>query len=167
MELHEKIYKIVPIIGTIMRSKEDIILNLFFNNPTKEWRFKELILETRIARSKLDGWLKKFRKSKIIKRVKETGKMPHYISNYSSEEYRNRKRVFGINKLYESGLVNHLTGLNARTVIIFGSLSRSDWHAESDIDIFIYGDIEGLKISTYELKLGREIQIFHCETKKT
>ena len=50
-------------------------------------------------------------------------------------------------------------------VILFGSFSRSDWYDSSDIDLFIYGDAEGLKIAPYELKLGREIQLFSCENK--
>jgi len=33
------IYKIVPIIGTIMESKEDFVLSLFFEYLTKEWHF--------------------------------------------------------------------------------------------------------------------------------
>ncbi|MEK7072331.1 MAG: hypothetical protein AAB969_02065 [Patescibacteria group bacterium] len=35
--------------------------------------------------------------------------------------------------------------------------------ADSDIDLFIYGDPEGLKVVNYELKLQREIQVFVCK----
>ena len=42
---------------------------------------------------------------------------------------------------------------------------RSDWSKESDVDVFIYGDPQGLKIATYELKLEREIQLFICRDK--
>ena len=33
----QKPYKLVPIIGTIMESKEEIVMELFFENPTREW----------------------------------------------------------------------------------------------------------------------------------
>ena len=91
--------------------------------------------------------------------------MPYYISNCESSIYKTKKRIFALNKIYESGLLNHLYSLKkAKTVILFGSLSRSDWYKNSDVDIFIYGDAEGLKIVDYELNLHRNIQLFICKT---
>jgi len=93
--------------------------------------------------------------------------MPYYISNYNSSEYKNKKRIFALTKLYDIGLLNQLESLKkAKTVILFGSFSRSDWYKNSDVDIFIYGDPEGLKIVNYELKLHRDIQLFICQNKK-
>ena len=162
-----KIYKLVPIMGTIMKSKENQIMELFFENPTKEWHFEEIVKKTKIARSKVNNWLKKFVKSTLIRRIKKRDKMPYYLGNYDSPEYKNKKKIFALSKLYESGLLNHLDSLQkAETIIIFGSFSRSDWYENSDIDIFIYGDPEGLKIVNYELKLHRNIQLFICNGKK-
>ncbi len=155
-----KVYKLVPIIGTIMESKEEKVLELFFNNPTRQWHFEEIVKEADLARSKADNWLKRFIGSKLIKKVKKKGSMPYYISMHNSPAYRNRKRLFASNKLYESGLLNHLSSLKIHSVIIFGSYSRSDWYEESDIDIFIFGNPDGLKIAKYEQKLKRNIQLF-------
>jgi predicted nucleotidyltransferase len=150
-----------------MESKENKIIELFFDNPTREWHFEELVREAGIARSKTDAWLKKFSKEGIIKKIKKNGKMPYYISNYISSDYKNKKKIFGLNKLYTSGLLNHLDSLKkTQAIILFGSFSRSDWYKNSDIDIFIYGDPEGLKIANYELKLHRDIQLFICQNKK-
>ena len=162
-----KIYKLVPIIGTIMRSKEEEILELFFEQPTREWHFEEILTAVGIARSKALHWLKKFAQEQLIRRIKAKGAMPYYIGNYNSPFYKNRKRIFALQKLYESGLLPHLGSLkNARTVILFGSFARSDWHQESDIDLFIYGDPEGLQIAEYELKLHRDLEIFICRKKE-
>lgn len=167
MGFNRKLYKLVPIIETIMKSKEKDILELFFNNPTREWHFEEILGEAKIARSKADRWLKEFIKEGLIRRIKEKGKMPYYISNYESPVYKNRKRLFALNKLYNSGLLNHLGSLpGAKTVILFGSFARSDWYKESDIDVFIYGKPEGLKLASYELKLHRNIQLFVCHNQK-
>ena len=155
-----KVYKLVPIIGTIMESKEEKVLELFFNNPTRQWHFEEIVKEADLARSKADNWLKRFIGSKLIKKVKKKGSMPYYISMHNSPAYRNRKRLFASNKLYESGLLNHLSSLKIHSVIIFGSYSRSDWYEESDIDVFIFGNPDGLKIAKYEQKLKRNIQLF-------
>lgn len=148
-----------------MNSKEDALYELFFDYPTKEWHFEEILKHAKIARSKADHWLKKFIKEGIIKKVKEKGKMPYYIAEHQLSSYRNRKKLFAYQKLYTSGFLNHLGSLEkAKTVIFFGSFSRSDWYKESDIDVFIYGDCEGLRILPYELRLHRDIEIFVCNT---
>lgn len=92
--------------------------------------------------------------------------MPHYVGNYTSSKYQSKKRLFALEKLYATGFMHHLASLpKARAVILFGSFSRWDWHKESDIDLFVYGDPEGLNYSTYRKKLKREIQIFICKDK--
>jgi len=150
-----------------MKSKEKKVMKMFFENPTREWHFEEILKETKIARSKAGGWLKKFIRNGLVKRIKKKGKMPYYISNYNSLEYKNKKKMFALNRLYESGFLNHLSSLKkTKTVIIFGSFIRSDWYKNSDVDVFIYGDPEGLKIAKYELKLCRGIQLFICKNKK-
>lgn len=152
---------------TIMRSKEEKMLGLFFDNPTREWHFEEILIEAKITRSKADGWLKKFIKDKLIKRIKEKGKMPYYIGNYEHPSYQNRKRISALSQLYESGFLDHLGSLKrAKSVIVFGSFARWDWYKNSDIDVFIYGDSEGLSIAKYELKLHRDIQLFICKNKE-
>ena len=166
MAIDSKAYKLVPIIDTIMRSKEDNMLKLFFNSPTKEWHFEEILKQANITRSKGAGWLKVFLRQGLVKKVKEKGKMPHYTGNYESAAYKNRKKLFALSELYNSGLLNHLASLPAAdTVVLFGSFSRSDWYEKSDIDIFIYGDYSGLKIAGFEQKLHRYIEIFNCKDK--
>jgi len=149
-----------------MKSKEEIVLQLFFDYPTKEWHFEDICKETVLARSKVDNWLKKLLHEKIIRRIKNKGRMPHYISNYESPQYKNTKKMFAMQQLHRSGLLNHLASLTAKTVILFGSFARSDWHKNSDIDVFVYGKPEGLNIGKYERKTGRNIQVFLCRSHK-
>lgn len=151
---------------TNMESKEEQVLEPFFNSP-KHWHFDELLEKAGISRSQLVQWLKKFVKNRLIKRIKPKGRMPYYIGNYTSLRFKNLKRIFALDKLCESGLLDHLGSLQkAKTIIIFGSFSRSDWYKNSDVDIFIYGDPKGLKIVDYELKLHRDIQLFTARDKK-
>ncbi len=150
-----------------MRSKEENVLGLFFENPTKEWHFEEIIRNAKITRSKAGVWLKCFIKQGFVKRIKIKGKMPYYVGDFESPSYKNKKRIYALNMLYDSGFLNHLLSLTkAKAVILFGSFGRSDWYKNSDIDIFIYGDPAGLKIAEYELKLHREIQVFICRDSK-
>jgi len=147
-----------------MESKENKVLELFFNEPTREWHFEEIIKDAKIARSKAFGWLRVFEKDKLIQRIKKQGKMPYYIANLDSNNYRNRKIIFARTLLYETGFLDHLQKLdNVNAVILFGSFVRSDWYRNSDIDLFIFGDPNYLKIAPYELKLGHDIQVFICK----
>ena len=129
-------------------------------------RIEEILKEIDIARSKADKWLKKFITQKLVKRIKQRNKMPYYIANYKSPEYRNKKRLFALNIFYKTGFLNHLSSLKAKIVVIFGSFSRSDWYKESDIDLFIYGDDDKLEIGKYQLILNREVQLFTAKNKK-
>jgi predicted nucleotidyltransferase len=145
-------------------SKENQILELFFNSP-KYWHFSHIKKEVKIADNKLSRWLKIFQKQNLIKKIKEKDKMPYYISNQESAEYQNTKRIFALKKFHETGFLNHLTELKgADTVIIFGSFSRWDWHKDSDIDLFIYGDDSELDILKFQKILKREIQVFNYKT---
>ena len=78
------------------------------------------------------------------------------------------KKIFALNALYQTGLLNDLCSLNkAKTVILFGSFARSDWHSGSDIDLFMLGKADDFNQKTYEKKLKREIQTFiYKETDK-
>lgn len=149
-----------------MQSKEEKVLGLFFEEPNREWHFEEILKEAQIARSKAVHWLKKFIRNGIIKRVKERAAMPYYIGNFESLVYKNKKKLFALAQLYNSGFIDHLCSLkNAKTIILFGSFVRSDWYKNSDIDIFIYGEPTGLKIAKYEMKLMKDIQVFVCREK--
>ena len=122
-------------------SREEDILKLFFEEPTKHWHFQEIKQNVPIADNKVSRWLKKFLRKKIIKKIHPSKKMPYYLSNYEHPEYQNQKRIYALKNLHQSGFLNHLTTLKkAKTVILFGSFSRWDWHKDSDIDLFIFGD---------------------------
>ncbi|MFH1211874.1 MAG: nucleotidyltransferase domain-containing protein [Candidatus Woesearchaeota archaeon] len=149
-----------------MKSKEKEILELIFNS-TKQWHFTELLEAVKIGRPQLARWLALLEKEKIIKRIKRKGKMPYYVHNFEAPEFKIRKKMHAYEKLYKSGLLGHLASLKgAKTVILFGSFSREDWYADSDIDLFIYGSDSGLKKAFFESKLGRAIQVHSAKNNK-
>jgi len=147
--------------------KEDFVLELFFNEPTKHWHFEEVIKIAKISRPQAVFWLKKLIKECIVKRVKLQKKMPYYLGNYGHPNYKIKKRLFALKKMDSTGFLKHLVALPmARNVIIFGSFSRWDWYKESDIDVFIYGNPDGLERSKYWMALHHEIQLFICKNKE-
>ena len=149
-----------------MRSKEDKVLELFFNSP-KYWHFDELAKKSGLSRDRLSFWLRQFAKQGLIKRFKQKGKMPYYVGSYDNTEFWHKKRLFAVKLLTESGLLNHLSTLEgAKVTVIFGSFSRADWYDHSDIDVFIYGDASRFERVKYGSKLHREIQVHTAKNKK-
>jgi predicted nucleotidyltransferase/biotin operon repressor len=149
------------------KSKENRILELFLNSSMKQWHFDEIVRKTGMSRSIVLKWLDRLRKEGIIKKAKEKGKMPYFISDFENPGYKNKKRLYSLERFYETGFLNHLTSLKkAKAVILFGSFARSDWYKDSDIDVFIYGDDEGFSPYYYQSKLKRTIQCFVVKDKE-
>ena len=149
-----------------MRSKQNHILELFFNS-SRQWHFEELLREAGISRPQLVKWLKHLRKKGIIKRIKKKCKMPYYVQDSQSPSFISLKKLYGYQKIAESGLLEHIITLkDIKVAVLFGSFSRSDWYKDSDIDIFIYGNDRDLNTGKYEVKLKRDIQIHKAGTKE-
>ncbi len=147
--------------------KDELVLDLFFNEPTKHWHFEEILKTVKISRPQAANWLREFMREGIVKRVKPQGKMPYYVGNYEGSAYQSRKRLFALNGLEKKGFLSHLSGLrHAEAVILFGSMSRWDWTKESDIDLFVYGNADGFDKGAFRAKLGREIEMFVCKNKE-
>lgn len=148
-----------------IQSKEEQVLELFLNEPSKQWHFSQIVETAKISEPSANKWLRKLLKEKIIQKVKPRGKMPYFIGNFRHENYRNRKKIYALQKMYESGLLAKLQGLkNAKAIVIFGSFARSDWNSQSDVDIFVLGDPEDLRFGILWTGLGfrgkaREIQV--------
>lgn len=155
-----------------MTSREDQVLELFLNEPTKYWHFTNIVETVGITKTAANRWLKKLQKENIIKHVKPKGKMPYFQGNWEHDNYKNRKRLYALQKLYETGLIPKLQSLkNAKTIIIFGSYVRSDWITDSDVDVFIYGDSGDMPNDTMWQGLGfqgksRTVQVHVFNTRK-
>jgi predicted nucleotidyltransferase len=146
-------------------SKQERVLELFFNEATKHWHFHDIVKTANVSDIVTNKWLKKFCFDELIKRVKPSKRMPYYIANWDNEQYHIAKRFYALNKLHNSGLIYKLQSLKgAKTIVIFGSFARTDWHTKSDVDIFIYGDPGEFRFGTLWEGLGlqgksREISV--------
>ena len=109
------------------KGKEENILDLFYNNPTKHWHFEEIIRTAKISRPQVNNWLKKFLKDNLIKKLKPNNKMPYYVADYESFDYQNKKRLFALEKLNNSGFFRHLLELpKAKTIIWSGPMGYTE-----------------------------------------
>ena len=151
------------LIHTIMERKENL-KGLFFNYTTKHWHFEELLKKSGLSRAQTNEWLQRLQEEKLIQKVKIKGKMPYYLANYENPSFHVQKKMYGLVQFRKAGFLEHLSTLKkAKTVIIFGSFARADWHDQSDIDLFIFGNAGDFEKAHFEKKLKREIQVFHYE----
>ena len=153
-------------------SKEEMVLELFMNEPTKHWHFSDIVKTSGVSENITGKWLRRFQKDMVIKRVKPKGKMPYFTGNYRDSEFKGRKKLYALQKLYNTGLIQELQKLkNAKTIIIFGSYVRTDWNTNSDVDVFVYGESEYFKFGRFWKGLGfqgrsREIQVHTFHSRK-
>jgi predicted nucleotidyltransferase len=149
-------------------SKEQDILKLILeNSPMKEWHFTEITREAEVTKIVASKWLKKYVKNGLIKYSKQKGRFPFYTAGQNNPVYQTMKRIHALNELHESGLItNLLSQKKAKTIILFGSMSKGDWYKDSDIDIFVFGDLSEFKKNLYETRLKRfiELHIFENRT---
>lgn len=150
------------------QSKEEVVLKLILeNSPLKEWHFEQILKEVNVTRLVANKWLKKYTKLGMLKRIKEKGRFPFFTVGINNSVYYSLKRIYVLEQFNKSGMIPNLLDLkDAKTVIIFGSFIKGDWYKDSDIDIFVLGNIGDFDKSVYELKLARRIEMHVFENKK-
>ena len=149
-------------------SKEENILKLFLeNSPLKEWHFEEIVRESRATRAAANKWLKRYEAEGLIKRVKEKGKFPYFTAGSNNIKYYMTKRIYALEKMHKSGLIAKLASQkDSKAIIIFGSMIKGDWYKDSDIDIFILGNLTDFDRKAYEQKLNTHIELHIFKNRK-
>ena len=149
-------------------SKEEQVLRLILeNSPLKHWHFEEIVKNVDMTRAAVSKWLKRYKEEGLLRRVKEKGQFPYLTCGSENPVYIAKKRIYALKKIYQSGLIEYLLGLEGvKTAIIFGSMAKGDWYKDSDIDIFIYGKPARFDKHKYEMKLKRDIELHVFDSKK-
>ncbi len=149
-------------------SKEENVLKLILeNSPLKEWHFKEVVKKAKVTKVIANKWLKKCVQKGLLKKIKEKGKFPFFTVGSNNYDYYSLKRIYALEQIHKSGLISKLLSSNkAKTIIIFGSIIQGDWYKNSDIDIFIFGDISDFDKNIYEDRLNKHIELHIFEEKK-
>ena len=86
-----------------------------------------------------------------------------YYSNRDSKIFLDLSRIYWRVKLnslityFNKSLLNH-------TIILFGSLSKSEAKKDSDIDLCIIGEKKNIKLNDFERTLKRKIQLLFFDS---
>lgn len=132
------------------------LIESFFEEPNRIFMLRELSRITKIPKSTVERNLKLLLKEKLI--IKK--EMKGYIANEESPEYKFRKKIFAIEKIHKSKILEYLEDtFLPRTVILFGSFSKGEYTKSSDIDIFIQSTETKYNTEKYEKILKHDINI--------
>ncbi|MFH1683101.1 MAG: ArsR family transcriptional regulator [Candidatus Woesearchaeota archaeon] len=129
----------------------DKLMELFYENPEKNFTVRELAVRTKIPKSTVHNHLLQLNKEGLLEENKAAG----------SNIFKVKKTFFYITKIFESGLVDFITEkLQPSCIILFGSFRKGESDQDSDIDLFIESTKEELDLTGFEKKLKHKIQIF-------
>src|SRR3989338_9511543 len=152
----------------IDKNSISIVLDVFFDSPTKEFHARELSRKTNLSIFSVLEAIKKLSKEGIIS-VHKKGNMK-IVKSSNSVKFIRKKRIRNLENVYDSGLVDYLneTYDNPEGIILFGSYSRGDDIESSDIDIAIltkeHKDHKSLE--RFGKLLSRKISIHEIDIKK-
>jgi predicted nucleotidyltransferase len=152
---------VLSAIKFIKSKTKSAILELFFNNPEKEYYVRQL--------EKLTGYSAANIRREIIKleadgllRSRHIGKIKLYQLNKEYPLYNEIKNIITKTIGVEGGLkklIGHLENIDFS--FIYGSFAEDREKALSDVDIIVIGDIKPRKIKSllyeYQVRIGREI----------
>ncbi len=137
------------------------VLIYFFEQPTQEIHLRELSRKLNLSMPTILSAIKKLEQEKLIV-IKRGKALTTVKANWEEKSFKWLKRVYNLEFLYASGLVEELNKqYNIPSAIIcFGSYSRGEDIEASDIDIAVInaGEKE-VSLEKFEKKLKRTISI--------
>lgn len=151
----------------IVKNNVLVVLEVFFDNPTREFHARELSRKTGLSIFTVLEAIKTLTKNDLI-RVKKKGNLKIVAASHSVAFIR-AKRIRNLEKIYDSGVVDYLIKAydKPETIVLFGSYSRGDDVENSDVDIGVITNIhKELDLRKFEKSLSRKISVHEIELKK-
>ena len=138
------------------------ILKLFFEQPNKEYHIREIAKITKIPKTTVARYVKLLLKEGLVKKEKRV--FYSYMANETSFFYKFYKKIYLLEEIYKSGLVDYLEKrLYPKSIILFGSGAKGEYVKDSDLDIFVQSKEQELDLTEFERKLGHKINLFFEE----
>jgi len=135
------------------------ILNIFFENPTKDFHIRRIAKELNIPKTTVSYQINIFLKKNIIIKNKE-GIFPSFRANETHEMYRFYKKQYILKKIIQIGLLDYLEEeIHPKSIILFGSFAKAEYDKDSDIDFFVQAKELKINLNKFEKKLKHKINI--------
>lgn len=143
------------------------MVSIFFDNPTKNFHIREISRISGLNPNTVINLSGALLKKGLIKREKK--KHIVELSANLNENFKEKKRIFNFQRIYDSGIVDFLKEkFDAEAISIIGSYSRGEDIEESDIDIVVISkkEYESLNLSKFERILNRKIHLIVSDYRK-
>lgn len=144
----------------------EAVAAVFFQEPDQEHYLAEISRKAGLAHTSVKQHLRTLQDEGLIERTVEqrgSREFPRYTTSMS-RSFRQHKRRYTHQRLYRTGLVQHLQDeLMPDVIVLFGSARRGEDTTDSDIDLFLQCASADIDLSPFEEELGRPIQL-HCES---
>lgn len=140
------------------------LLKIFFSNPNKKFYIRELARTVKTSAGNIQKELSRFEKEKIL-HSERIGPLKFYSVNLTYPLFDEISKIVSKTIGIEAEIKAILRRLKfIKFAFIFGSYAKGDFHGESDIDLFLIGNVDETdlitKLKIVERKIQREIH-FH------
>lgn len=141
------------------------ILKIFFDDPLPKgtpYQLREISRKADLAPTSVKIYLNELTKEEfIIKSKHRINSYPVYSANRSDEQFKFYKKIDITISIKESGLLDYLSNqCMPDAIILFGSASKGEDLADSDVDLFLLCKERELALEKYEKQIKRKINIF-------
>jgi predicted nucleotidyltransferase len=148
------------------------VMKVFFDNPLPKgigYQLREISRKIKLAPKSVSIYLRELEKEGLILKGKHRFlNYPIYYANRDSEMFKLYKKLDMITSIKETGLLDYLyDNLMPEVIILFGSASKGEDTAESDVDLFVQGKETKLELKKFESLLNRRISIFFSKDFKS
>lgn len=153
----------------IMDTKKGNLLKFVFLHPTGEYTVREIARKTGMSPTWISKISRELAKADLVTIKEETTSKK--ISAKKGQTFIRKKRVFNLDSVYGSGVVDKLAEEYAHpdAIVLFGSYSKGEDTEKSDIDIAIISQRKKAEVSlkAYEKKLERQIHVVIVSPEET
>jgi len=152
----------------IEKSTIEKILEIFFENPSREFHLRELSRLLKFSMPTIISTTDILAKEKLIIKIRSKV-LTKVKANRENINFIRLKRLHNLEKIYASGIVDYLSNAYnyPKLIILFGSFSRGDDTGTSDIDIVIITNKRlSLDFKKYAEILKKNINIHETDLSK-
>jgi predicted nucleotidyltransferase len=137
------------------------ILEVFINNPEKEFHVRQLSKSLKKSPTTISKYLKNLEKEGFLKSEEKLNHLL-FMANSEKENFKRIKKDYNFKKMEDSGLIDFLikTFNYPKAIILFGSYAQGENIINSDIDLFILSSIKKeVSLAKFEKELKYPINL--------
>lgn len=139
----------------------DKILEIFIENPEKEFHVRELARALKLSPTTVSNKLKKYTKDNILFSDRKLNHL-FFKANSENPRYKLLKVHYNLLAIENSGLITYLEEqFHPHAISLFGSFAKAENIPSSDIDLLIISSSKKeLNLEKFEKYLKHKIQLF-------